>query len=461
MRQPPGRLIALCRRWHESSSFNLAIAALIALSVILLVPEIYLPRWDPTRLNIGFVQETLAGLFAIELVIRYGAVGDGRRFWKEYWVDVLAVVPVLQPFRVFRFMKLLRLLRIFRLVKILSNTRRFRRWLGRGRVEYTTLLVMLILSVVLGGVGFTWFEHAHAGAQQVEESFWIATFSLISAEYIHNFPPSLGGKVIVLLLEFAGLSLFAVLTGTVSILLVERLREGAGLAGVRPADLDRHVIVCGWNSGSGAALVRLQSHPDFVDRGIVIIADREHLPGLRDLPDPTRLCHLRDDFTRAEVLNQANVAQAAVALLFADIDKGRSRQDADARTVLAALTIEKLNPGVHTCAELSNSANQSHLKMGRVNEVIVTQDLAGHLLAQAALHSTGARLMRQLLHSERTISLPVTGELVGLTFSQAVARLATEGMVAMAVQAGPDDIRINPGELQLESGQVLLCLNAG
>lgn len=441
-------------------AFDITVAVLILLNLLLLFPEIALPRLDSTRLAIGLVQETITALFCFELILRFLASGKPRRFFREYWIDILAVVPVLRAFRVFRFMKLLRLFRLIRLARILGKrTRLSRRLFRQGGGEYVLLGLFLAFSVSLGALGLTWFEGAHSGYSTIEKSFWSALFSTVAAEYITSYPETMGGKVIVVLLELAGLCLFAVLTGTASVFLIDKLREGTTMGSLSPEDMEGHVLVCGWNSGSAATVARLQRHPDFREKAFVLIAERDDFTGIRQLPLPDQVVCLREDFTRAEVLRKANVAQAAVALLFCDNSRG-SRQDADARTVLAALTIDKLNPKVHTCAELSNSGNEHHLSMAHVREVVVTQDLSGHLLAQAALNSSNARLFHQLLKADNILPVAVDAQLAGKSFSECVCELATaKGLVALAVQDAAGELHINPGGRIMAAGDSLLCLS--
>jgi voltage-gated potassium channel len=437
------------------------VAILIAVNLVLLFPEIALPRFDSTRLTIGVVQETITSLFCLELFIRFLAMGKVRRFVREYWIDLLAVLPVLRVFRDhFRFLKLLRLFRLFRLFRIIGRrTRLARRISLYGGGEYLLLAFFLAFSVTLGALGLTWFEGAHSGYSTMEKSFWTALFSTVSAEYVTSYPPTFGGKLIILFLELAGLSLFAVLTGTASVYLIEKIREGSRMHGLSPEDLEGHVLVCGWNSGSAATLARLQRHGDFRGKAFVVVADGEDFQGYKQLPEPDQVVRLREDFTRAEVLRKANVMNASVALLFCDTSRGNSRQDGDARTVLAALTIDKLNPGLHTCAELANSGNEHHLTMAHVREVVVTQDLSGHLLAQAALNSSNARLFHQLLRADNIQALPVDAALADRPFAECVAELATQrGLIAIALQDAGGEVHVNPGPRRLATGETLLCL---
>ncbi|MCA9795545.1 MAG: NAD-binding protein, partial [Candidatus Eremiobacteraeota bacterium] len=210
-------------------------------------------------------------------------------------------------------------------------------------------------------------------------------------------------------------------------------------------------------------LIELQSSPTLKDREIVVVAGREELP-VMNLPNPGHLRLLTDDFTRAEVLLKANVLKAAIAIIVSDVSSGRSRQDADARTVLCALTIEKLNPAVHTCAELSNAVNETHLRMGGVNEVIITRDLAGHLLAQAALYSANVHLLQELLRPTKGNSLmpfKMPQELVGQTFDSVLTPFYQKtGAIPVAIERADGKVLVNPKTYRLCGDDALLCVAA-
>ncbi|MDA7951745.1 MAG: hypothetical protein MPJ24_09690 [Pirellulaceae bacterium] len=51
---------------------------------------------------------------------------------------------------------------------------------------------------------------------------------------------------------------------------------------------------------------------------------------------------------------------------------------------MGALTVEKLNESVYTCAELNEREYGSHLTMGHVNDYVVSGEYGAYLLANAA-----------------------------------------------------------------------------
>ncbi|MBI3928713.1 MAG: ion transporter [Armatimonadetes bacterium] len=438
---------------------------LIVFSVALLAEELTLPEGSLAQERSLLLQEGITILFVIELSIRYVAMRHRRRFLQEYWVDIVAVLPLFRVFRVFRFLRLLRLLRLFRLTHLLTaNTRLFQFLLRRRVAEHVLTGLLLMFTLVFGTLGMSMFEHGPAtGVDRLVNSFWATIFSLVAGEYVVQYPLTTGGKLVSLFVQFCGLGFFALVTGTVSAVMIEKLREGAVLKRIMLEELENHVLICGWNSGVEMILMELQNHPTFRERDYIVVAQRDELPEMQGVPNPGRVHLVNEDFTRVEVLRRCAV-RAGVAIIVSDVAQGRTRQDADARTVLAALTIEKLNPEVYTCAELSNAMNEPHLRMGGVNEVILTRDLAGHLLAQAALHSANVAVLQELLSptSGSTVHpLPVAPELIGEEFGSILSQFRDQtGSIPIAVQCSDGRVMVNPDHHRLQAGDLLLCVGS-
>ncbi len=99
----------------------------------------------------------------------------------------------------------------------------------------------------------------------------------------------------------------------------------------------------------------------------------EEKPNSDILEESPRIYFIQGDYTTLAVLDTARVAQAARAILLADKSvPNRTDQDRDARTILAGLMIEKLSPGIFTCAELLSRDNEEHLRMAGIEEVVAT-----------------------------------------------------------------------------------------
>jgi voltage-gated potassium channel len=208
---------------------------------------------------------------------------------------------------------------------------------------------------------------------------------LLSGQYAPELPDSIGAKITIVLIMFCSMSLFAIFTGTVSTIMVERLKEGAIMGRINFHDLENHIVICGWNDNVPRIISGFQRDPDYKNKSFIIVAEIEELPDMGKYSiDMTAIYLVKRDFISAETLKFVNIEGASSAIIFADQSKGRTSHDTDARTVLAALTIEKLNPLIYTCAELIHSENESHLAMSHVESIVLSSKIAAHMMAQAA-----------------------------------------------------------------------------
>ncbi|MGM0577496.1 MAG: ion transporter [Myxococcota bacterium] len=98
---------------HLRSRANLLIhhpATEIAL-VVLIVTEATLPAGGRPRTVVEHVGDLITWIFVAELSIRLWVAPRKRRFFRRYWLDILAVAPLIRPLRMFRVLRLLRLFR--------------------------------------------------------------------------------------------------------------------------------------------------------------------------------------------------------------------------------------------------------------------------------------------------------------------------------------------------------------
>ena len=89
------------KRLVTSNLFEGVVALAITLSIGLLVPEICLPHQHPIQPAVDDAQNLLTFFFAGELSLRFLAARRKGRFWREYWLDLLALVPMLRVARFF------------------------------------------------------------------------------------------------------------------------------------------------------------------------------------------------------------------------------------------------------------------------------------------------------------------------------------------------------------------------
>lgn len=176
-------------------------------------------------------------------------------------------------------------------------------------------------------------------------------------------------------------AIFAMFAGTVSAFMVDRLRREDYI--VDWESFSNHTIICGWNRKAEIIVREYKAAGKSEGIPIIVIAEFEHDPNFTTPDLKSQVQFLNDDFTKVTALKK-QVYVELIPVLFCVIKLIRSAQDADARTVLAALTAEKLNPSVYTCAELLNYEYGSHLDMGHVNDYIVSQEQSGFFIGSSS-----------------------------------------------------------------------------
>jgi voltage-gated potassium channel len=263
--------------------------------------------------------------------------------------------------------------------------------------ELTLLGTVTGVLVVAGTVVLYLVEHDHAPFSELTEAMWFSLFSLVAGEPVGGDPKSTLGRVVTLMLMFGGLTIFGMFIGTISASMVSRISKREGIQEFDIDEQSDHVVVCGWNRTGAVVLQELFGHQR--NQAVVLITELAQLPA--DIPSTVvrreLLYHVSGDFTKIDALERANIREAAAAIVLSDSLTKRSDQDRDARTVLAAMTIERLRPGIYTCAELRNRENGSMLKMLGVDEIVVPEEYGGVILGSASRNRGMMQVLDEIL----------------------------------------------------------------
>ncbi|MDP6117756.1 MAG: ion transporter [Planctomycetota bacterium] len=449
---------------HETmncGTVELTVGGLIVISVSLTFVEMSMSPAAKSYKLVEDLNHLLTIIFAIELSLRGIAAPSKKEYLRTYWIDILSVLPLLRMFRIFRALRLLRLLRIFRLMGIFTRyVSYFPYVLRRGALEYIIVLGLILIAILFGSATMLAFEReANEQLDSLTETFWFSIYSLFAGEPIPNMPKTDGGKFASIFVMFLGMTFFAMLTGTVSAYMIERIQGGGRT--VNLIKLENHIIICGWSRKAEIIINEYQSAHRNSD--IVVITLEEE--GELQMTDPSvanKVTFLHDDFTKVSVLERAGISKASTCIILCDRSHNRSEQDADARTILAALTAEKLNPEIYTCAELINREFGSHLEMGQVNDYVIADEQSAFLLAQAALNRGLVHVVSELLTHERgnqfyTLDLP--DDWAGKSFLDLFIHIKKEkNAILLAVQSPDGSSQVNPTDYEFKEGDVAVVI---
>lgn len=442
------------QRFFQLPTVEISIAVLVITSVVLTLIELSLPHTSPLLPILDEFNQIITWLFVVELILRFLATPTKRRFFQEYWLDIVAVLPLLRVFRFVRFMRLLRLLRLLRLIGLFNrHISIFQSLLRRGAPEYIIICGLIILTVCFGTFSLLLLERrSYAQWGSLDKAFWSSFYMLFSGQPIPGIPYTLGGNLVVTFIMFMNATIFAMFTGTVSAFMVDKLRMEGQVTDWE--QFNNHMIVCGWSKTAEIIVRQYKAAHKQEDTPVIIIAQLDEEPSFIDAKLKEQVRFINDDFTKVSVLEKAGIRRAKTCIILADKSHGRSEQDADARTILAALTVERINPDVYTCAELINREYSSHLEMGRVNDYVVSEEQNGYMLVQSALNPGLMSVFNELLTGEQGnqfYRLSISDSWVGKTFLELFAYLKqTHNAILIAVFDSTGVSQINPNDYRFQ-----------
>ena len=195
-------------------AFDLAIIALILLSIIAITVETW-PGLSPvTLLILHWSEVAITLLFTVEYLLRvYTAPSKSGYAFSFYGlIDLLAVLPFYLSLGVdLRGLRAFRVLRVFRILKITRYNRamaRFRRALVLAREELVLFMVTTLIVLYLAAFGIYHFEHEAQPEQfkSIFHSIWWAVTTLTTVGYGDIYPVTLGGRFFTFVVLMVGLA---------------------------------------------------------------------------------------------------------------------------------------------------------------------------------------------------------------------------------------------------------------
>ncbi len=445
--QPVPRFHRL-RRFINHPVTDMAVMVLILVSVGVIIAETVVDP-GPLQQLLRRVDDGFIAVFVLELSIRFLVAPSKRRFFRIYWLDIVAILPLTRALRILR---LLRLLRLFRFGVMLDRrVSRYARVFRRGLEGYVAVVFAIITFVLVGALAITILEGAENQAfDSFHEALWWAVMSLIAGEPIGGEAQTEGGRVVELLLMLGGVTVFAMFTGTVTAMVIQVVGDRAEEINMEIEDLTGHTLVCGWKRGSAGLLAELQEDPVIRQSGIVVVSLLEHEPDLAAAgASADRVFFLKGDHTRVEILKRAGVERISTAIILPDKVPGLSDQDRDARSVLTALVIEKLNRRTFTVVELLNPDNETYLRMAGVEEVLVADRHTARVLGAATRNRGLLGTIRELITSQygnQFYKMAVPAAWIGKPVGELCVTLKRGHNATLLSIESPDEgaVRVNP-----------------
>jgi len=314
-------------------------------------------------------------------------------------------------------------------------------------------LFVLIMAPLL----FWAFEHErNPDVEKIPSVYLWLVRTLIEGDTAYDIETA-GGYVVFYLVQIAGISLVAFVSGAIASKLVTTvMNKGKGMGST---NANGHVVICGW-SGKGAEIIRELRAREVEDRRrIVVLAMLDS--------DPTKVDDvefLRGDSSDEADLLRAGVDRCSMAIVLSD-ESTPAATDAerDARTLFTVLAVETINTEAYSCVEVIRSENKRHFANTHANELVISAELTGALLAGSASNPGLSRVVTNLVthpDDQEFYRIPVPADLVGQPVSAALIVLKERhDALLVAIVRGVDDYILNPSMTRtLEADEKLLVI---
>jgi voltage-gated potassium channel len=339
-----------------------------------------------------------------------------------------------------------------------GRTAKQERAVRRINRRFWQLAALALLILVVSPFLFWFFEHEeNSDVDEVPDAYLWIVRTLIEEGSAYDIKTA-GGYVVSYIVQIAGISLVAFVSGAIASKLVTTVMnkgKGMGSTGAKG-----HIVICGW-SGKGAEIIReLRAREVHDRRPIVVLANLEN--------DPTKVDDVefyRGDPSDQEDLLRAGIDRCTMAIVLAD-ESTPAATDAerDARTLFTVLAVETVNADAYTCVEVIRSENRRHFTNTQANELVISAEVTGALLAGSAANPGLSRVVTNLVthpEDQEFYRIPVPSDLVGRSVLDALTTLKKRSdALLVGIVRGMDDYHLNPEiDRLLEADDSLLVIS--
>ena len=323
--------------------------------------------------------------------------------------------------------------------------------------RFWQLAGLALFILVVCPIGLYFVEHTrNPDLSTVPKGYLWLVRTLIEGDTAYTIKTA-PGYALFYLVQVAGISLVAFVSGAIASKLVTTvMTKGKGMGSTTATE---HVVICGW-SGKGAEIIRELRAREVEDpRRIVVLCNLEN--------DPTKdddVEFIRGDPSDDDDLHRAGIDRASMAIVLAD-ETTPSATDAerDARTLFTVLAVETINADAYSCVEVIRSENRRHFANTHANELVISSEITGALLAGSARNPGLSRVVTNLVthpEDQEFYRIDVPGDLVGATVAQALIALKeSRDALLVGIVEGIDSYVLNPPhDRRLAAAEKLLVI---
>jgi voltage-gated potassium channel len=305
--------------------------------------------------------------------------------------------------------------------------------------------VLLAVVIAVGVAGYSVIDR-----WDFLDSFYMTIITISTVGYTEVHPQSTAGRIFTSVLIVFGVGTMLFGFGAFA----EALTENNFGIYRRQRQLERqldhlrdHFIICGYGR------IGTQIAIEFDDHKVPYAVIEQTPEALERLRNESRL-HIAGDAASEEILKQAGIERARGLI---------SAVDSDERSVYITLSARALNPALFIISRGGRPDSTRRLELAGANRVISPYRMAGHRMAELAVHPALVDVLDTLHHGGSEIG--VEEILVGPSTAALGRSLAEAGLLdpsgakVLALRRRDGTLHANPaGDLRLEEGDLVIAL---
>ncbi|MFC1744550.1 potassium channel family protein [Candidatus Riflebacteria bacterium] len=254
--------------------------------------------------------------------------------------------------------------------------------------------------------------------KSIGDAFWWTIVTMTTVGYGDKVPLSGAGKFVAVFVMVFGTGVMAMVSGSIAGYLVQRhldMRKGKmSLKG-----LSDHFIICGWKKDMPKVVGNILAFNEKLEPESIVIltnVDDDTIEEFRSIPHFRKIRILKGEPYSEKTLKRANPGWSKKVLLLADTANNISSSEADARTVMAAMTLNSHWQGLDVCAEVLDDKFDQYLKISNVSEIIYSEEYSTVMLANSVGTTGISRIIYELLNpgsSNMITTRPIPQKFIG------------------------------------------------
>lgn len=288
---------------------------------------------------------------------------------------------------------------------------------------FFTLLTLLILAVE---------RSLNPNLTSLADAFWYTLVTVTTIGYGDITPVTGFGRLIAVVIMSSGVVVFGAVSGKIASFFFDRQQKrDRGL--IKLKKKREHLVICGWKPDMDSLLAGiLKANPEILPQDIVIVnnASQERMFPVLSSSALRGLNYVSGDFVEEETLERSGVRGASNVMVLADYSRDFSEMEMDSRTVLAVITIKKMNRTSYVAAELLDDKFRKHLINEHCDEIILSRQYEKRVLISASGGTGVSHVLDHLFGAAEDEGLTIVDipeQNIGKTFGELAVAFAESG----------------------------------